>query len=93
MASEYNSLIPLDLLKLNNSVSDNFCIAVSLTYRFIELSSNRVIMNSTSPKSSLAKICLHTKPKPFRILILGTAGVGKTGNYSKISTHLKLQYM
>lgn len=38
-------------------------------------------MNSTSPKSSLAKIGLHPKPKPFRILILGTSGVGKTGNY------------
>lgn len=36
-------------------------------------------MNSTSPKSSLAKIGLHIKPKPFRILILGTTGVGKTG--------------
>lgn len=36
-------------------------------------------MNSTSPKSSLAKIGLHSKPKPFRILILGTTGVGKTG--------------
>ncbi|XP_031623883.1 ras-related and estrogen-regulated growth inhibitor-like protein [Contarinia nasturtii] len=37
-------------------------------------------MNSTSPKSSLAKIAgLHSKPpKPFRILILGTSGVGKT---------------
>lgn len=39
-------------------------------------------MNSTSPKSSLAKIGLHIKPKPFRILILGTTGVGKTGNYN-----------
>lgn len=38
-------------------------------------------MNSTSPKSSLAKIGLHTKPRPFRILILGSSNVGKTGTY------------
>lgn len=43
-------------------------------------------MNSTSPKSSLAKIGLHPKAiKPFRILILGTSGVGKTGNYNSNS--------
>lgn len=38
-------------------------------------------MNSTSSISSLAKIGLHAKPKPFRVMVLGTSGVGKTGNY------------
>lgn len=54
---------------------------VLFTYRlnWIEFNRSKDIMNSTSPKSSLAKIGLHIKPKPFRILILGTTGVGKTG--------------
>lgn len=43
-------------------------------------------MNSTSPKSSLAKIGLHTKPRPFRILILGSSNVGKTGTYVILNT-------
>lgn len=35
-------------------------------------------MNTTSPKSSLAKFALHTKAKPLRVMILGQSGVGKT---------------
>lgn len=44
-------------------------------------------MNSTSPKSSLAKIGLQPKPKPIRVLIIGTSGVGKTGNYIQTFIH------
>lgn len=36
-------------------------------------------MNATSPKSSLAKLGIHTKQKPLRIMVLGCSGVGKTG--------------
>lgn len=37
-------------------------------------------MNATSPKSSLAKLVLHaTRPKVFRVMVLGHSGVGKTG--------------
>lgn len=36
-------------------------------------------MNSTSPKSSLAKIGLHPKQRPIRIMVVGTRGIGKTG--------------
>lgn len=36
-------------------------------------------MNSTSPKSSLAKLGLHTKQRPIRIMVVGTRGIGKTG--------------
>lgn len=36
-------------------------------------------MNSTSPKSSLAKLGLHTKQRPIRIMVVGQSGVGKTG--------------
>ncbi|ETN66006.1 hypothetical protein AND_002220 [Anopheles darlingi] len=35
-------------------------------------------MNTTSPKSSLAKLGLHPKTKPFRVMVLGQSGVGKT---------------
>lgn len=38
-------------------------------------------MNATSPKSSLAKLGIHTKQKPLRIMVLGQSGVGKTGKY------------
>lgn len=41
-------------------------------------------MNSTSPKSSLVKLGLHTKQRPIRIMVVGTSGVGKTGNYYKL---------
>lgn len=36
-------------------------------------------MNTTSPKSSLAKLGLHTKQRPIRIMVVGTRGIGKTG--------------
>ena len=36
-------------------------------------------MNTTSPKSSLAKLGLHSKQKPLRVMVLGQSGVGKTG--------------
>uniref|UniRef100_A0A336MVC8 small monomeric GTPase n=2 Tax=Culicoides sonorensis TaxID=179676 RepID=A0A336MVC8_CULSO len=37
------------------------------------------MMNSTSPKSSLAKLGLHSnKQKTFRVMVLGQSGVGKT---------------
>jgi hypothetical protein len=41
---------------------------------------NKLIMkmNSASPKSSLVKLGLQ-KQKPFRVMILGQGGVGKTG--------------
>ncbi|XP_058815516.1 ras-related and estrogen-regulated growth inhibitor isoform X2 [Topomyia yanbarensis] len=35
-------------------------------------------MNTTSPKSSLVKLGLHSKTKPFRVMVLGQSGVGKT---------------
>jgi hypothetical protein len=35
-------------------------------------------MNSASPKSSLVKLGLQ-KQKPFRVMVLGQGGVGKTG--------------
>lgn len=38
-------------------------------------------MNSTSPKSSLAKLGLHTKQRPIRIMVVGTRGIGKTGKW------------
>ncbi|CAK1578396.1 unnamed protein product [Parnassius mnemosyne] len=38
-----------------------------------------VTMNSTtSPKSSLAKLVLYPKQKPFKIMVLGQSGVGKS---------------
>jgi GTPase SAR1 family protein len=36
-------------------------------------------MNSTSPKSSLVKLGLQSKQKPFKVMVLGQSGVGKTG--------------
>ncbi|KAL4708800.1 hypothetical protein ACJJTC_011764 [Scirpophaga incertulas] len=33
---------------------------------------------ATSPKSSLAKLVLGPKPKPFKIMVLGQSGVGKS---------------
>ncbi|XP_063530840.1 ras-related and estrogen-regulated growth inhibitor [Cydia strobilella] len=35
-------------------------------------------MSTTSPKSSLAKLGLYPKPKPFKIMVLGQSGVGKS---------------
>ncbi|XP_053692637.1 ras-related and estrogen-regulated growth inhibitor [Sabethes cyaneus] len=35
-------------------------------------------MTSVSPKSSLVKLGLHSKAKPFRVMVLGQSGVGKT---------------
>ncbi|OWR48628.1 putative MRAS2 [Danaus plexippus plexippus] len=37
-------------------------------------------MNPTtiSPKSSLAKLVLYPKPKPFKVMVLGQSGVGKS---------------
>ena len=35
-------------------------------------------MNTTSPKSSLAKLGLHTKQKSLKVMVLGQSGVGKT---------------
>ncbi|CAD7079832.1 unnamed protein product [Hermetia illucens] len=35
-------------------------------------------MNTTSPKSSLAKLGLHSKQKPLKVMVLGQSGVGKT---------------
>ncbi|XP_062552464.1 ras-related and estrogen-regulated growth inhibitor isoform X2 [Armigeres subalbatus] len=35
-------------------------------------------MNTTSPKSSLVRLGLHSKTKPFRVMVLGQSGVGKT---------------
>ncbi|XP_055596355.1 ras-related and estrogen-regulated growth inhibitor [Uranotaenia lowii] len=35
-------------------------------------------MNTTSPKSSLVKLGLHSKSKSFRVMVLGQSGVGKT---------------
>ncbi|XP_068627982.1 ras-related and estrogen-regulated growth inhibitor [Battus philenor] len=38
-----------------------------------------VTMNSTtSPKSSLAKLVLYPKQKPFKVMVLGQSGVGKS---------------
>lgn len=34
---------------------------------------------ATSPKSSLAKLVLYSKPKPFKVMVLGQSGVGKSG--------------
>lgn len=34
---------------------------------------------STSPKTSLAKLVLYPKAKPFKIMVLGQSGVGKSG--------------
>lgn len=39
-------------------------------------------MNTTSPKSSLVKLGLHSKTKPFRVMVLGQSGVGKTGEFT-----------
>lgn len=39
-------------------------------------------MNATPPKSTLAKIVLsskQTQPRPIRIMVVGTSGIGKTG--------------
>ncbi|KAJ0179363.1 hypothetical protein K1T71_005075 [Dendrolimus kikuchii] len=33
---------------------------------------------ATSPKSSLAKLVLYSKPKPFKVMVLGQSGVGKS---------------
>ncbi|XP_077301061.1 ras-related and estrogen-regulated growth inhibitor-like protein [Arctopsyche grandis] len=35
-------------------------------------------MNTTSPKSSLAKLGLGARPKPIKVMVLGQGGVGKT---------------
>lgn len=35
--------------------------------------------SATSPKSSLAKLVLYPKPKPFKVMVLGQSGVGKSG--------------
>ncbi|XP_055920994.1 ras-related and estrogen-regulated growth inhibitor isoform X2 [Eupeodes corollae] len=41
-------------------------------------------MNTTSPKSSLAKLGLTTsKTKTIKVMVLGQGGVGKTGKYLK----------
>ncbi|XP_063823389.1 ras-related and estrogen-regulated growth inhibitor [Ostrinia nubilalis] len=34
--------------------------------------------STTSPKSSLAKLVLCPKPKPFKVMVLGQSGVGKS---------------
>ncbi|XP_053600415.1 ras-related and estrogen-regulated growth inhibitor isoform X2 [Plodia interpunctella] len=34
--------------------------------------------STTSPRSSLAKLVLYPKPKPFKVMVLGQAGVGKS---------------
>lgn len=37
-------------------------------------------MNTTSPKSSLAKLGIHTtKHKSLKVMVLGQSGVGKSG--------------
>lgn len=36
------------------------------------------VNTATSPKSSLAKLVLYSKPKPFKIMVLGQSGVGKS---------------
>ncbi|KAF9406479.1 hypothetical protein HW555_013158, partial [Spodoptera exigua] len=33
---------------------------------------------TTSPKTSLAKLVLYPKPKPFKVMVLGQSGVGKS---------------
>lgn len=43
-------------------------------------------MNSTSPKSSLAKLGLHPKQRPIRIMVVGTRGIGKTGKQVHLSS-------
>lgn len=35
-------------------------------------------MNTTSPKSSLAKLGIHPKHKSLKVMVLGQSGVGKT---------------
>lgn len=35
-------------------------------------------MNTTSPKSSLAKLGIHSKQKSLKVMVLGQSGVGKT---------------
>lgn len=37
-------------------------------------------MNATSPKSSLVKLGLYPRQKTLKIMVLGQAGVGKSGN-------------
>lgn len=39
---------------------------------------------TTSPKSSLAKLGLYPKPKPFKIMVLGQSGVGKSGKTNTV---------
>ncbi|XP_059060025.1 ras-like protein 2 [Achroia grisella] len=34
--------------------------------------------STTSPKASLAKLVLYPKPKPFKVMVLGQSGVGKS---------------
>ncbi|XP_026748240.2 ras-like protein family member 11A [Galleria mellonella] len=34
--------------------------------------------STTSPKTSLAKLVLYPKPKPFKVMVLGQSGVGKS---------------
>ncbi|KOB69659.1 putative MRAS2 [Operophtera brumata] len=33
---------------------------------------------TTSPKTSIAKLVLYPKPKPFKVMVLGQSGVGKS---------------
>lgn len=41
-------------------------------------------MNATSPKLSLAKLGLYPRPKTLKVMILGQAGVGKSGKITFI---------
>lgn len=36
-------------------------------------------MNTTSPKSSLAKLGLYPRQKALKVMVLGQSGVGKSG--------------
>lgn len=52
-------------------------------------------MNATSPKTSLSKLgILPKQPKPFKVMVLGQHGVGKTGTcfFSSFFCSLKFNF-
>lgn len=49
-------------------------------------------MNGTTPKLSLAKLGLYPKPKTLKVMVLGQAGVGKSGKYQNVLYLLLFDY-
>ena len=45
-------------------------------------------MNATSPKSSLVKLGLYPRQKTLKVMVLGQAGVGKSGNFIQVIEHI-----